>query len=124
MPFAIFILLLLPGYVAVKHLWPDEEKCGLIGMIGLSFMATLAMLSPFAILGYLLHLPVAALAAVCVLILFLAPIEITRQKWWRDAGRLLLSGATLAMAVVLFDVLLSARVGAYLFDDALVHLAR
>lgn len=124
MVFAIFLLLLLPGYVAVKHLWPREEACGLPGMIGLSFMATLGILSPFSILGYVLHLPIAALAALMVLLIVAAPIEITRRKWWRDAGRLLLSGATIAMLVLLADVILSARVGAYLFDDALVHMAR
>lgn len=124
MVLAIFILLLLPGYVVVKHLWPRDEECGLPGMIGLSFLATLGLLSPFSIVGYALNLPVGAMAAVCVLIVILAPIEIMRQKWWRDAGKLMLSGITIAMAFLLYDLVLSGRVGAYMFDDGLVHLAR
>lgn len=124
MIFLIFLLLLLPGYVGVKHLWPHEEECGLPGMIGLSFLATLGILSPFSILGYLLNLPVGAFAIICVMLVVAAPIEISRNKWWRDAGRLLLTGATLATGLLLFDVILSARAGAYIFDDALIHMAR
>jgi hypothetical protein len=53
-----------------------------------------------------------------------ALFEVSRRKWWGDLGRLLLAAVSVELLIVVADMVLGARAGAFLDADARVHLAR
>ncbi len=116
--------LLLPGYVVLRLVSPEDFKSGLLGTIGLSYLAVFALLSPVSIIGHLLHLPVAVLSGACVLAFSVALVYVTQRGWWRDIGRLLLTGLGVELLIVVVDLVMSARVGGFMRGDAKVHIAR
>lgn len=89
-----WLALLLPGYVVVRRVSKDDLESGLLGTIGLSYLAVFGLLSPVSIVCYLLHAPLWVFSAICAIAVVAAAVEVTRQGWWRDAGRLVLGGAT------------------------------
>ncbi len=119
-----WLALALPGYVIVRQLCKDDLECGLLGTLGLSYLAIFGLLSPISIACYVLELPVAVLSAACVLSIAAAPIIISRRGWWRDVGKLILTGLTLGFLVVVIDMAMGARVGGHLGGDAIAHLGR
>ena len=116
--------LLVPGYAVVRLVAPEETKSGLLGVIGLAYFAVFAVLSPISILCYVARLPVSFFALACVLALLVGLFVITRKRWWGEVGRLLLAGASLELLILVADLVLGARVGAFLGGDARTHLAR
>lgn len=116
--------LLLPGYVVLRLTSREDLKSGLLGTIGLSYLAVFALLSPVSILGYLLGLPLAVMSGACVLSFLAALVEITRRKWWPDIVRLLLSGLGVTVLLVAGDLVMSARAGAFMRGDSKTHVAR
>lgn len=119
-----WLALALPGYVIVRHLYKEDLACGLLGTLGLSYLAALGLLSPISITCYVLELPLSVFSIACLLIIFAAPIEISRRGWWPDVGKLLLAGLTLEFLVVAIDMAMGARIGSYLQGDAYAHLGR
>ena len=81
-----WLALLLPGYVLVRYVWQDDLRSGLLGTIGLSYLAVFTLLSPVSILCYLLHTPVAVFSAAYAVAVLAGALEITRRGWWRDGG--------------------------------------
>lgn len=116
--------LLLPGYVVLRLVSPDDLKSGLLGTIGLSYLAVFALLSPVSIAGYLFHLPVAVLSGACVLAVGAALVYITHRGWWRDISRLVITGLGVELLIVVTDLVMSARVGGFMRGDSKVHVAR
>ena len=116
--------LTLPGFVIVRRFFKEELECGLIGTIGLSYIAVFTLLSPISIACYLLELPVWVLSVACLIMIFLAPIEISRQRWWGDMGKLLLAAASIQMLIVVADMVLGGLAGGHVRGDAMVHLGR
>ena len=118
-------VLVLPGYALVRRLFPDDLKCGLLGVVGLSYIATFAILSPVSIFCYVIHLPVAVLSTTMVLAVVVALVTLTRDRAWEDARKLLVGGLCFELALVAVDVLIGSRVGGYLqAGDCRLHLAR
>jgi len=113
-----------PGYVIVRLLYKEDLDCGLFGTLGLSYLAVFGLLSPISIACYVLGLPVFVLSAACILAIVAAPIIISRRGWWREVGKLILTGLTLEFLVVAIDMAMGARAGAHLSGDAYAHLAR
>ncbi|MFQ5492332.1 MAG: hypothetical protein ACE5GE_16600, partial [Phycisphaerae bacterium] len=116
--------LALPGYVLLRRFTPDDLKSGLLGTLGLSYLAVLGGLSPVSILCYVVGAPLWVFSGACILAVLLALYEMIRRRWWGDLGRLLLAGLCLEMLLVLVDVVMGARVGTFMIGDARVHLAR
>ncbi len=116
--------LLLPGYAALRLAAPEELKSGLLGVVGLSYLAALAVLSPVSILCYVLRLPVAFFAGTCVVAFLVGLALIILRSWWRDLGKLVLAGVSLELFILLADLVTGGRVGAFLGGDAKVHVAR
>lgn len=119
-----WLALSLPGFVAVRTFSREDLESGLLGTLGLAYIAVFTLLTPISIACYLFHAPVWVFTAACVVLILAAPIEISRRKLWRDAGKLLLTGATIEMLIVGIDLVLGARVGTTFAGDARVHLGR
>lgn len=119
-----WLALAIPGYVLLRRFTPDDLQSGLLGTLGLSYLAIMGALSPVSILCYLLGAPLWVFSAACLLAVLLALFELTRQRWWGQLGRLLLAGLCLEMLFVLIDVGMGARIGTFMTGDARLHLTR
>lgn len=119
-----WLALPLPGYVIVRHVSKEDLESGLLGTLGLCYVAVFAILSPLSICCYLLNLPVWVFTAGCLLIILVAPFELSRRKWWGDLFKLILAGFCVELVVILIDMFMGGRVGTTFAGDAQVHLAR
>jgi len=119
-----WLALALPGYVVVRHVWKDDLKSGLLGTIGLSYLAVLGLLSPVSIACYVLHAPLWVFSAACAMLVVAAMIEITHRGWWRETGKLVGIGLSFELLIVVLDLVMGARVGALIGGDAVLHLTR
>ncbi|MBI4718795.1 MAG: hypothetical protein HY763_13390 [Planctomycetes bacterium] len=119
-----WLALFFPGYAVLRLALPDDARMEFPGVAAGAYFAAFALLSPVAIAGYLLHLPIAALSAACVAAVFAGAATITRRGWWGDLGRLFARTAPVGMLLVGADMVLGARVGGYLLGDAWVHVTR
>ncbi len=119
-----WLALMLPGYVVVRVVCPRDLKSGLLGTIAVSCLATWGLLSPVSILCYVLHAPVWVFSVACVLIVLWAVVEITRRRWWPDLWQLVVAGLSIALLIVVLDMIAGARVGTFVDGDARAHLAR
>ncbi len=116
--------LIFAGAVVVRRWSPETLEGGPMAMIAVGFVAALAILSPVSILCYVLHLPVIVFSIACVLLVLGAVIAATKWGYWRDMKTLLISLLCVEMAFLAFDMIMGARVGAFLAGDAQVHLTR
>ncbi len=119
-----WLALAFPGYVLVRRCAAEELRSGLLGTLGVSYLATLALLSPVSILCYVVGAPLALFSAACALAVLAAVVELTRRRWWGELGRLVLAAASIELAILVIDLVLGARTGAIIGGDARVHLAR
>ena len=119
-----WLALAIPGYAALCHFDREQLKSGLLGTLGLSYLATFGLLSPISILCYLLHLPVAIFGGFCVVLVATGVVEIIRQGWWREVWKLAVGAVGVELVLLLFDLVLGARVGATFAGDARLHAAR
>ena len=117
-------ILCLPGYAILRRLDRRDAESGLLGVVAVSFLASLTLLSPLSILCYLTRVPVAVFSAAIVVLVLWSVVDLTRQKAWRDVSRILLSAACLEFVIVLADLVIGLRIGAFLGGDAKVHIAR
>ena len=117
--------LLLTGYVILRLFSPEDVESGLLGTVGLSYLVAFAALSPVSIVCYVLHLPVAVLSSACALLAVAAAFVVAHRVWWRDLGKLLVVGVSVELIIVIADMIMGARVGAYLgAGDVRAHVAR
>lgn len=119
-----WLLLLLPGYAVARHVAKDDLESGFLGVIGISYLLAFAVLSPFSILGYVFEVPLAAFSVVYCLAIVAGAVEITRNRWWRQIGRVFVQGLCLGMVIVGADMAMGAFHGSALVGDAVTHLAR
>lgn len=124
-----WLALALPGYVIVQHfrdhLGDDDDRGGLLGTLGLSYLGSLLLLSPVSIICYVLGLPLAVFSTVIVLAVIASLVVIVRSGWWKRAGALLVAGFSVELIILLFDLFFGARVGAFIDGgDFRVHVAR
>ena len=119
-----WLLLALPGYAVVRRFFRDELRSGLLGTLGLSYLASFALLSPVSIGCYVFRAPLWVFSSFFLLAVIGGLIEITRQGWWRETGRLIIGGASVELSIVALDMILGARTGAITEGDAVVHLTR
>lgn len=120
-----WLALLLPGFVVVRWFAPEELESGLMGSIGLSYLAVFCLLAPFSIACYILRLPVAVLSVITVAMILASVIHISRKRWWGDMARLLVAGVSVELALLLLDLILGGSAGGYLEGgDARTHITR
>ncbi|MFQ5592366.1 MAG: hypothetical protein ACE5HE_14490, partial [Phycisphaerae bacterium] len=122
---AFWCALLLPGYAVARMVAPRDLESGLPGALAISFLAALVVLSPVSILCYLLSCPVAVLSSACILVLIAGVVQISRRGWWRDIAKLVAGGLGIELLILVTDVVIGGRVGAFLGGgDERMHLAR
>ena len=119
-----WLFLMLPAYVVTRYLARRELDSGLLGVVGVSYVFTFVILSPFSILAYLLKAPLIIFSSICVVLIIASLIEITRRKWWRETVKLLSQGLCVELFIILLDLVASAWSGALIGGDAVTHLAR
>ncbi len=119
-----WLALVLPGFAILCHLDRTQLRSGLLGTLGLSYLATFGLLVPISILCYLLHLPIAVFGLACVLLVIAGGIEITRRRWWRRAGKLIAGALGVELLIVAIDLVWGARLGGLFMGDPYLHLAR
>ena len=75
----------MPGYVLVQwfedRIGSDEDRGGLLGTLGFSYLGSLVLLSPVSILCYLLRLPLWVFSAVFVAAVVASIVVIIRRQW-------------------------------------------
>ena len=120
--FIFWFLLFIPGYAVVRRCDRRAEKTGLLGTLGLSYLSTLAMLSPVAVASYLLGLPLVVLTAAIVILTLLGLCDLLRNGC--AFGRMLAATVGVELLFLAGDLFLSARVGSLMGADAIVHLGR
>ena len=108
----------VPGFAVLCHIDRAELKSGLLGVIGLSYLATLAILSPISILAYVFHWPLAVFSGACVLAILVGLVEILRHGWWRQASRVLVGALGFEILLVLADCIIGGRVVAVISSGA------
>lgn len=119
-----WLSLALPGYVLVRSFAVEDLPAGFLGVFSVSTLGTLALLSPICIAGHLFGAPVWLFTTGVVGLLAWAVAHVTRKGWWPEVGQILLGSVCFEFVIVCCDLLLGARVGAFLGGDARVHLAR
>ena len=119
-----WLALALPGYALIRRYWSEDLKSGFLGTISVSYLASLALLSPISILCYLLRAPVALFSTACVLLIVVAMLDITLHKGWRPLGSIFFAALGIELLIVLADVALGGWTGAFFGGDAKAHLGR
>jgi hypothetical protein len=116
--------LIFAGAVVVRRWDPEALEGGPLAVTAVGFVAALAIVSPISIICYVLHLPVIVFSIACVLLVLGAVVAATKWEYWRDLRAVLAGVLCVEMAFLVFDMVMGARVGAFLAGDAQVHLAR
>lgn len=130
MPSALFIalawgLLALPGYALLRRFCPGYLRMGWLGTLSLSYLYTFALLTPWSIVCYLLHLPVSAFTVVIALLITVAILMIGQEGYWKTLTLSRSSFIEVAGSLLLlFSMYLSSRVGAITSGDGRFHIAR
>ena len=119
-----WIALVVPGYALVRRIWPEDIKSGLLGTVGLSYVAVLGALSPISILCYVCHLPLAVLSGSAIAMMIAGAIDVTRNNGWREAGKLVTAAVGVGLFILIVHLIGSAYWGGFLHGDSRVHLAR
>jgi hypothetical protein len=122
-----FSLLALPGFALLRRTRLLPAEGGPLGVLALSYLASLVLLSPFSIAGYALHLPVAAFSAATASLVVIAAASLAREPTrvflappWPRPGALALFACVLLAA----DLVAGSRSGSHMAGDALYHIAR
>ncbi len=117
-------MLLVPGFAVARRLVPDELEGGLLPGVAVSWATAFAMLAPLTILGYLLHAPMWLAVTVVGGFILWGCWDLARQRAWQGIGGLLVASIGIELAIVIGEMVFSARHGSILAADARVHLAR
>ncbi|MFM1831804.1 MAG: hypothetical protein RLZZ461_120, partial [Planctomycetota bacterium] len=124
MAIIFWTMLLVPGFAVARRLAPDELEGGLLPGVAVSWVTAFAMLAPLAIAGYLLHAPMWLAVTVVGGFIVWGGYDLARQRAWKGVGGLIVASIGLELAIVVADMVFSARHGSILAADARVHLAR
>ncbi|MEC8319813.1 MAG: hypothetical protein VX012_00285, partial [Planctomycetota bacterium] len=78
MPLLFWALLLVPGFAVARRWMPDELEGGLLPGMAVSWVTALAVLAPFAVVGYLVGVSIWVAVAVVVAFVLWGGYEIGR----------------------------------------------
>jgi hypothetical protein len=115
-------LLALPGYALLRRTWPAVREGGLLPVLGLSYVASFALLSPVSIVSYVLGLPLWVFSTACVLAVAVALFALGRGRADRELVTMLRAETPWPWLVLGAHLALQARVGGYLLGDAHTHI--
>ena len=124
LPTAFWLLLLLPGWALARRLAPRDLDTPPIVGIAVCYVCLFACLAPLVVVGYLVNVPIEALAVLLGAAILWGGWDLVRSGAWRGAGKVLLAAACLEMLVVVVDMAMAQRVGSVLGADARIHLTR
>lgn len=133
--------LCFPGYALVRRVFPEKLAYGTLTVITFSYLCTFCLLSPLAILGFWLRLPLWTFSGGIVVAVLVAGWDLARTKAIpprmlsdvppgrphvlkkRESRGEFIVSAICATAIA-FDLALSAVYGGYLDGDSAFHIAR
>lgn len=123
---AFWIFLAVPGFACLCRFDRASLEGGWLAVIVRSYVASVVLLTPISVLGYVFHWSVAALS-LAYLALVVAGVALiirdrTRAAWLGYAELSLI--AVLGACFLLFDAWVGARVGSHVQGDAAYHIAR
>ncbi len=119
-----WIALALPGFALVRRWDPESTRSGLLGAIGLSYLATFAILTAIAIPLYVIRAPLGAFSGAVVVLVAASIVDLTRRGGWKDGWRLLKESRGVPIVLVLVALVIDLRNGGFLGGDAVIHLSR
>jgi hypothetical protein len=120
-----WLLLALPGYAVLRrHGQSWLDGAGPLDGYALSCLASLALLTPVSVAGYLFGLPLWVLSASVVLSVIAAAVHLVRARAWRVQSPRPSLVAILALAIIVADAVVGLRLGGHLAGDALHHAGR
>jgi hypothetical protein len=122
--YLFWALLLLPGLALLERFAKAELERGLLSAVALGYLASFALLSPFSVACYALHLPVSVFSAAVTAAELLGLTWLARPARLRALGRAFAPDLGVGALVLLALLIASARVGGWLDGDATYHLAR
>ena len=122
--YLFWALLLLPGLAVARRWAPREVERGALSAVALGYAATLALLSPWSLLCYLLRLPAWAFSAAVAIAIATGAVAVARTKPWRDWRRPQAPEVVLGALLLAVHLLLAARLGSWLDGDATYHIGR
>jgi hypothetical protein len=114
----------LPGYALLRRVWPALHELGLLGVIGLSFLASFLVLSPLSLLGYALSLPLWPFSAGIALACVLGLASCVRDRAQRELAPMLRREPLAGWLLLAALLWLQARIGGYFGGDATFHVGR
>ncbi len=120
-----WLALAVPGLAALSCLHgPDDERMGALEALGLAYLGSFCLLSPFNVVGYWLELPLSWLSGAIAALVAGGLLVLARRRahWW-PIGRPDVVGISGA-AVLLVVLYQAAATGAHMDNDADFHLAR
>jgi hypothetical protein len=120
-----WLVLCLPGYAFLRRFFPDALDGGAPSTVALSYLASLALLCPISVVGYVLHLPLFVLSGSILLSVLGAAIWLARhsrfpQRWPTPSLIAILVGLLIAG-----DAIVGLHAGSYITTgDGPFHVAR
>jgi hypothetical protein len=122
-----WFLLFVPGWAVVRRWFPEVCAGGLLPVFAWSNVATLVLLSPVAIVGYLLQLPLVVFTGYWLILVLGGGAGLLVGRRRCDFRRMLRGLWSIEGLFLLANLVLAARVGGLFFDfeiDAMYHFAR
>jgi hypothetical protein len=116
--------LFLPGFVVIRAFAPAELERGLLSAVALGYAGSFCVLSPFALLCYLLHLPVGVMSCAVAACVALALFWLLHSGGRGSLVRLGACEPSLPWVLLSALLVLDARVGGWLDGDATYHVGR
>ncbi|QDV91158.1 hypothetical protein RAS2_22480 [Phycisphaerae bacterium RAS2] len=119
-----WIALALPGFAVVRR-WDSESlRSGLLGTLGLSYLATFAVLTAVVIPLYVIRAPLGVFSGAIVVLVAASIVDLTRRGGWKDGWRLMKEARGVPLVLVLVALAIDVRNGGFLGGDAVIHLSR
>lgn len=119
-----WMALALPGYAVVRRWDPEATRSGLLGTVGLSYLASFAILTVIVIPLYIVRAPLGVFSGAIVLLVAASILDLSRRGGWKEGWLLLKEARGVPLVLVLPALVLDLRNGGFLGGDAVIHLSR
>jgi len=125
MAWLFWLLLMLPGLALVVRCEPESLQDGVLSLVARAYFASLTLLTPVSVIGYVLHTPVWVLSMAVVLAIAGGVLSLVRMRQRLRVYAFRPSWLTWACSALLVcDGVLGARVGSHVFGDSAFHIGR
>jgi hypothetical protein len=119
-----WLALALPGFACLWRWDRISLEGGALAALARSYLASFMLLTPLAVLGYALHLPLYVFSGAVLVALAWALGSLARDRSWLGRPRWPGVAAAIGGTLVGLDFLMGAAAGTHLGGDAGYHVAR